>query len=193
MCCCSHVFLVSFSIGKLLKNSSYAVSPPRIHNVSFAFQVLQKQLGVPSGCRSCATTVGCILWVGAVWINAYTEHLLTGVSRWLSQATYTLWMSHTPLSEMPMTSAVNFTSAYLLVLDQHAFSFPKTFSTSCLVCDYNLTPLPGFVTALCNTWEPSPRSLVVLLGSFFFHFEVSVDYVYQLISTDCRCQEKQAK
>ena len=133
MCCCSYVFLVvSFSVGKshLLKNSPHAASPPRIHNVSFTLQVLQKQLGVPSGCKSCTTTVGCILWVKAVWISAYTEHLLTGVSRWLSQATYTLWMSHTPLSEMPMTSAVSFTSAYLLVLDQHAFSFPKTFFTS---------------------------------------------------------------
>ena len=47
------------------------------------------------------------------------------------------------LSESPVASAVRFTTAILLMVDLHAFSFSKkarTFSTICLLCDLSLTP-----------------------------------------------------
>ena len=70
-------------------------------------------------------------------------YLLTGVRSWPSRATCSLWMSWMVLSESPVSSAIRFTTAILLMVDLHAFSFSKkarTFSTICLLCDLSLTP-----------------------------------------------------
>ena len=82
-------------------------------------------------------------------------YLLTGVRSWPSRATCSLWMSRMVLSESPVASAVRFTTAFLLMVDLHAFSFSKKawiFSTICLLCDLSLTPfLPGVRATLCSS------------------------------------------
>ena len=60
------------------------------------------------------------------------------------------------LSESPVASAVRFTTAILLMVDLHAFSFSKkarTFSTICLLCDLmSLAPfLQGVRATLCRS------------------------------------------
>ena len=82
-----------------------------------------------------------------------------------------LWMSRMVLSESPVASAVRFTTAILLMVDLHAFSFSKarTFSTICLLCDLSLTPfLPGVRATLCSSelLELPAPSMDLLLGPF---------------------------
>ena len=59
------------------------------------------------------------------------------------------------LSESPVASAVRFTTAILLMVDLHAFSFSKkarTFSTIRLLCDLSFTPfLQGVWATLCSS------------------------------------------
>ena len=79
-------------------------------------------------------------------------YLLTGVRSWPSRATCSLWMSRLVLSESPVASAVRFTTAILLMVDLHAFSFSKkarTFSTICLLCDLSLRPFSRVFGLLC--------------------------------------------
>ena len=74
------------------------------------------------------------------------------------------------LSEGPVASAVRFTTAILLMVDLHAFSFSKkagTFSTICLLCDLSLTPfLQGVRATLCSSelLELPAPSVDLLLG-----------------------------
>ena len=94
-----------------------------------------------------------------------TEYLFTGVNSLLSQAMYSLCMSLTLL--LRDTGCFSGTFHHLMV-DLQAFSFSKkllTFSTICLLCDVNLTPLPGFLATLCSTWELFPLSPCLFLGA----------------------------
>ena len=100
-------------------------------------------------------------------------YLLTGVRSWPSRATCSLWMSRMVLSESPVASAVRFTTAILLMVDLHAFSFSKkarTFSTICLLCDLSLTPfLPGVFGLLCvavSYWSYQLPQWTFFLGPF---------------------------
>ena len=103
-------------------------------------------------------------------------YLLTGVRSWPSRATCSLWMSRMVLSESPVASAVRFTTAILLMVDLHAFSFSKkarTFSTICLLCDLSLTPFLrpfsrvfGLLCVAVSYWSYRLPQWTFFLGPF---------------------------